>query len=135
MSDGLPDPRCQLRPLCFVLASKAIFAALPKRILTFQCLLSRISFSMGVQCQLLDHLDSLKLVGVVATEEQLHVSLIGRADGPDGAFAFRIVSRKVFAVFVKVGDHVAVQDKCAYLSIQMINDDVALSLLDLLLEV
>ena len=90
---------------------------------------------MGVQCQLLDHLDSLELVSVVTAEEQLHISLIGRADGPNGAFAIHIVSRKVLAVFVKVGDHVAVQDECAHLSIQMINDDVALSLLDLLLEV
>lgn len=135
MSDGLPDPRCQLRPLCLVFAPKAIFATLPKRILAFQCFLSCISLCVGVQCQLLDHLDSLKLVGVVTAEKQLHVPLIGRADGPDGAFTLCVVSRKVLAVFVKVGDHIAIEDKRTYLSIQMIDDDVALSLLDLLLKV
>ena len=65
---------------------------------------------------------------MVTWEKQLHISLVSWTDAADRAFLFL----DFLAILVEINDGVTVDDESTNLSIQMIDDDVALSLLNVL---
>ena len=85
-----------------------------------------LNLGVGFLGQLLDHLNSLELIRMVAREKELHVSFISRTDGTDRAFLLL----DFFAVLVEIHDGVTVDDESSDLSIEMVDDDVTLTLMN-----
>ena len=87
----------------------------------FQCFFSSLCFLSG---QLPNRLHCLKLISMIATEKQFHVPLVGWADGSNGAFSSIRVD--VLGVLMVVLNCLTVCDQGTNLSIQSLNDYVAL---------